>query len=181
MERTLDDLPGHWGYAAALLPDATLTRPAPGLYLGAITGFVGACSCARPLAFEGAELEYDTWYAEHYHPPTVAGEQQSLRDWEHRHAGPLLATPTDRPPTTGPGTGGALFAELDDLLAELDELTRTHPVETLARLRRLELDVDALLTRAVRSARAGELSWAQIGRHLGITRQSAHQRFTKPA
>jgi len=47
----------------------------------------------------------------------------------------------------------------------------------LPALRRVELQADQLLSVAVREARAGGNSWATIGAALGMTKQSAQQRF----
>ena len=38
-------------------------------------------------------------------------------------------------------------------------------------------EVDALLVEAVARCRADGYSWAEIGKRLGVTRQTAHERF----
>jgi hypothetical protein len=45
----------------------------------------------------------------------------------------------------------------------------------------LQDEQEWLLVRAVRLARAEGLNWAQIGRLLGVTRQSARERFERLA
>ena len=55
----------------------------------------------------------------------------------------------------------------------------SNPRRALAAVRALADETDWLLVRAVRLARAEGYNWAQIGRLLGVSRQSAKQRFER--
>ena len=49
--------------------------------------------------------------------------------------------------------------------------------EDLVELLALQVEVDVAIRRAVAGLRAQEVSWAQIARAAGTTRQAAHQRW----
>ncbi len=68
------------------------------------------------------------------------------------------------------------------MTAQARELVRDYVetsagVETLRELAFTRRTVDQLTRIAVADARAGGLSWQEIGDALGITRQAAHERF----
>lgn len=82
MGTILGGLSDHEGYAARRLPDGTLT----GTWTAAtreFTAYVAACSCSTGSG-------YTDWYGSTDHPPTDAGEQAALAEWERVHAWPLL-------------------------------------------------------------------------------------------
>lgn len=67
----------------------------------------------------------------------------------------------------------ASLTVLDALLTPLDTLTRAGCLDDLAdHLRRV------LVPEVVTVARSEGCSWDQVGAALGISKQSAHQRFT---
>lgn len=75
MGTTYDDLEDHEGYAMRRLPDGTVTgswTPESGEF----TSYVAACSCD----WRGAN-----------HPPSEAGHEEALDEWDRDHAQPLLA------------------------------------------------------------------------------------------
>ena len=53
-----------------------------------------------------------------------------------------------------------------------------RPIEGIQVARGVESDLDKLLREQVRQARDDGCSWADIGRALGTTRQSAWERFS---
>ena len=57
----------------------------------------------------------------------------------------------------------------------------SNPRLALASVKALENELDWLLVRAVRLARAEGYDWARIGRLLGMSRQSARERFDRLA
>lgn len=50
-------------------------------------------------------------------------------------------------------------------------------IEALAGLAEIQRDVDAAVRLAVANLHAGDYSWTDIGRVLGVSRQAARQRF----
>ena len=50
-------------------------------------------------------------------------------------------------------------------------------IEALAHLWRLQGELDEAIETAVEGLRAEGWSWAEIGRRLGMTKQSAHERW----
>lgn len=70
-----EDLEDHEGYAMRRLPDGTMTASwTP--RTAEFTSYVAACSCL----WRGAD-----------HPPTEAGHEEAIDEWDHDHAQPLLA------------------------------------------------------------------------------------------
>lgn len=59
----------------------------------------------------------------------------------------------------------------------LEELRPDDPAELVARIRSLHLELDDLTVTAVEAQRQHGMSWSQIGRQLGMTKQAAQQRF----
>ena len=51
-------------------------------------------------------------------------------------------------------------------------------METIRALRRVSGEVETALQEAVRKARRAGYSWTEIGEALGMTKQSAWERFT---
>ena len=54
---------------------------------------------------------------------------------------------------------------------------KVDPLREIARLRRLEVETEDLLLKAVRLARRQGLSWYKIAPALGISRQGAEKRY----
>ncbi len=111
-----------------------------------------ACSCG--------------WLAEADHPADEYGRMSAEVDWS-RHLVPMLAA---APP-------GWLLNRSDGLRDNVDELSVTWPLQALGVLAEVERWQRPLLEKAVTNARAMGSSWSEIGNALGVTRQSAHQRF----
>jgi hypothetical protein len=111
MGMVIEGLWDHEGYAARRLPDGTLT----GTWTQAtreFTAFVAACGCG--------------WRGDIEHPPTEAGEDLAVDEWDSEHAVPLLARQATRH-----------RAELARVLAWLgDQAGRLEDPATLDRLRR---------------------------------------------
>ncbi len=72
-----------------------------------------------------------------------------------------------------------MLARSDSLRAAIAELTTRSPLQSLGVLADVERWQRVLLEEAVAAARAGGASWVEIGQALGITKQSAHERFSK--
>ncbi|MFE3560695.1 hypothetical protein ACFXKW_38480 [Streptomyces sp. NPDC059193] len=76
---------------------------------------------------------------------------------------------------------GLVPLDVENMLAALQEriadLAQTQPVTALRAVARLQDAVPASAIDTVRGARAAMVSWEAIGRALGCTRQSAHERF----
>ncbi len=75
MGTIIEDLYDHEGYGARRLPDGTLT----GVWSAETARFhayVASCGCG----WHGGE-----------HPPTEAGYEAAVDEWEYKHARPLLA------------------------------------------------------------------------------------------
>jgi hypothetical protein len=71
----IEDLWDHEGYAARRLPNGTLTGTWT-TATDAFTAYVPACGCG--------------WYGDRTYPPTEAGEELALEQWDTEHATPLL-------------------------------------------------------------------------------------------
>jgi hypothetical protein len=77
----IEGLWDHEGYAARRLPDGNLT----GTWTAAtreFTAHVAACGCG--------------WRGAGEHPPTEAGEDLAVEEWDAEHAAPLLARQAER-------------------------------------------------------------------------------------
>jgi hypothetical protein len=79
-------------------------------------------------------------------------------------------------PLTPPTIAGPQAAQARELLRDFIE--SNEGLETLTELAFTARVVEDLTRLAVADARAGGASWADVGQALGITRQSAHERFT---
>lgn len=64
-------------------------------------------------------------------------------------------------------------------LAADDQEGENWELPELAELVALRNEADAALVAGVQAMRRHGMSWADIGRELGITRQAAHERFGK--
>lgn len=63
------------------------------------------------------------------------------------------------------------------ILAAHGRRIATGDIEGLADLAALSAEVDAAMHTAIAGLRTSGYSWAEIGARLGMTKQSAHQRF----
>jgi ATP-dependent Clp protease ATP-binding subunit ClpX len=72
------------------------------------------------------------------------------------------------------GAGGDVSALTDDL----DALSVADLIDLLVRIHRSHAGVDRTVQRVVDTLREREVSWARIGEALGMTRQSAWERFS---
>jgi hypothetical protein len=165
----LPGLDGHEGYAAQRQPDGTLTGPGGTAETAGFTAYVAACACSssryRPGAGYSQGRYYTGWYGGTTHPPTEAGHEAALEEWERVHARPLQADAL---------TDAGSLRSFEEILGS--SLTQ-HPLATLALLRRLDQVVDERTRDAVAAARIHGASWQDIGAALGMTRQAAHGRF----
>jgi hypothetical protein len=76
MGALLDDLDDHEGFGARRLPDGTLTDSWT-QETASFAAYVAACDCG--------------WRGDEDRPPTEAGYEIALDDWERDHARPQLA------------------------------------------------------------------------------------------
>ncbi|MEU9508778.1 hypothetical protein AB0D32_21165 [Micromonospora sp. NPDC048170] len=146
----LDDLPGHAGAVAVRLPDGSLTVTAD-RPAGAV-GIRAQCSCG--------------WCGPCDHPPNDTGHMSATSDWI-AHMKPLWAA---APPAW-------LVARSEALRDSLAELAADWPLQALGVLAHVERWHQGVTAQAVAEARAAGRSWAEVGAALGITKQSAHERF----
>ena len=58
-------------------------------------------------------------------------------------------------------------------------LADTEPLRRIAALAEQRDDVHAALVEAVRSARAADRSWSEIGAMLGVSKQAAQRKYSK--
>ncbi len=82
MGTLLDGLYDHEGYGAQRLADGTYSPHWVGD--GEFVAYVASCECSL------SEYRHTTWRGGEY-PPTEAGEEAALAEWQRMHAGPLLA------------------------------------------------------------------------------------------
>ncbi|MGI5215873.1 hypothetical protein [Plantactinospora sp. CA-290183] len=157
----LDDLPGHSGSTAERLSDGSLAdvdaEPSRGEGDGAgprpsAVGVLARCSCG--------------WTGPTEHRPDEMGRLSATSDWV-AHMRPLWEA---APPAW-------LLNRSESLRETVIELTGTWPLQALGVLAHLERWQRTATEDAVARARQAGSSWADIGAVLGITRQSAHERF----
>ncbi|WP_432976251.1 hypothetical protein [Dactylosporangium sp. CA-233914] len=162
MHIALDDLPGHSGSTVERLPDGSLAEVDADLSRGegdrsgrrpSPVGVFARCSCG--------------WTSPTEHRPDEVGRMSAISDWI-AHMRPLWAA---APP-------GWLLNRSDSLRESVTELAGTWPLQALGVLAHLESWQRTATEEAVARARDAGSSWADIGAVLGITRQSAHERFT---
>jgi hypothetical protein len=80
--------------------------------------------------------------------------------------------------TESAGVSRSSFGTLVDLL-DAEPRFPSSAAATFGQLAAVKRDLAALELLTVRQARAAGLTWRQIGDLLGVTMQSAHQRFSK--
>lgn len=97
-------------------------------------------------------------------PETAAASVKA--DWEEHLA---AATEAMYPVDVADG--------LDDVFGRLHALARQHPLAVLAALRELEMRTEPLRVIAVARARHGKESWQKVADALGVTRQSAWEKY----
>jgi ClpX C4-type zinc finger len=71
--------------------------------------------------------------------------------------------------------------DVPNLTDELDGLSVGELIDLLVRIDRSHEGVDRTVQRVVETLREREVSWARIGEALGMTRQSAWERFSGEA
>jgi len=150
MHIALDDLPGHSGSTVDRLPDGSLTESDRSS--GEAAAVLARCSCG--------------WTGPTEHRPDEVGRMSATSDWI-AHMRPLWAA---APPAW-------LLNRSDSLRDGVIELAGTWPLQALGVIADLERWQRAATAEAVARARDAGSSWADIGAVLGITRQSAHERF----
>jgi hypothetical protein len=146
-----DDLPDHAGAVGLRLPDGSLSTAA--VESADATAYRATCSCG--------------WAGASDHPPTDTGRMTATSEWV-AHMKPFWAA---APP-------GWLLNRSDVLRDGLAELANTWPLQALGVLAEVERWHRSLIEQAVAAARGAGSSWADIGAALGITKQSAHERFS---
>jgi hypothetical protein len=143
-------LPGHEGGAAGRLPDGSLAS-GPDLPAAPVA-YRAACSCG--------------WQGAADHQADEFGTMSATSEWI-QHMKPLWAT---APPEW-------LMARSQSLREAVADLTQSWPLQALSVLRDVDQWHRSLTERAVAAARTTGSSWAEIATVLGVTRQSAHERF----
>ncbi|MFG1927866.1 hypothetical protein [Cryptosporangium sp. NPDC048952] len=124
-------------------------------HTGSLVGFRAVCSCG--------------WTGPTEYPDGETAEWGSAADWG-AHIGRIAAvTPPDW-----------LLNRSDGLRDNLTDLAQEQPLQALGVLAAIEQWQRPLLQQAVDAARANGSSWAEIGTALGVTKQSAHERFSAP-
>jgi ATP-dependent Clp protease ATP-binding subunit ClpX len=68
--------------------------------------------------------------------------------------------------------------DVPNITDELDELPVGDLIELLVRIHRAHEGVDRTVQQVVDTLRERQVSWARIGEALGMTRQSAWERFS---
>lgn len=161
MHIALDDLPGHSGSTIERQPDGSLADADLGGAAGddagrrsSAVGVLARCSCG--------------WTGPTEHRPDEAGRMSAISDWVV-HMRPLWAA---APP-------GWLLNRSDSLRESIIELAGTWPLQALGVIAHLERWQRTATEQAVAQARDAGSSWSDIGAVLGITRQSAHERFAQ--
>ncbi|MFC4062873.1 hypothetical protein ACFOWE_31665 [Planomonospora corallina] len=142
------DIPGHEGFAAPVRPTG---EPAPSAET--FIGYQAACSCQ--------------WTDRRRFPATPEGAEEAEHQWWSRHAAPLIAA---APPSE-------LVVKSNLLCERIVKLAAERPLAALTLLSQVESWQRTLLEQAVAKARETGSSWAQIGEAMGISKQSAHERF----
>ncbi|MEE6257719.1 hypothetical protein [Plantactinospora sonchi] len=145
---------GHADLIAFRLPDGTLSTAAAAP--AGTVGYRARCSCG--------------WVGTGDYPAAEEGRWMATHEWSG-HVKPILAA---TPP-------GWLLNRADSLRDNVAELATTWPLQALGILAEVERWQRPLTERAVLAAREAGLSWAEIGKALGISRQSAHERFRNVA
>ncbi|WP_018584628.1 hypothetical protein [Salinispora arenicola] len=143
-------VPGHAELVGFRLPDGALSMNAAAP--ADAVGYRAGCSCG--------------WVGTRDYPAADQGRWMATSEWGG-HIRPLLAA---TPPSW-------LLNRSDVLRDNVAELATTWPLQALGILAQVERWQRPLIERAVAQARETGLSWTEIGNALGISRQSAHERF----
>ncbi|MFG1945563.1 hypothetical protein [Nonomuraea sp. NPDC048826] len=152
MTFTCADVPGHEGFAAPVLPTGELASSASA-FTKTFVGYQAACSCG--------------WADRRRFTASPEGIKEAEYRWWSRHIASLLAA---APP-------GELVIKSNLLRERIAALVAERPLAALTLLSQMESWQRALLNEAVAGAREADVSWAQIGEAMGISKQSAHERF----
>jgi hypothetical protein len=152
MTFTCPDIPDHEGFAAPVLPSGELA-PSASAFTKTFVGYRAACSCG--------------WTDRRRFPATPEGARETEYQWWSRHAAPLIAAAPPR----------ELVTKSNLLCEQIVKLVAERPLAALALLSQVESWQRTLLDQAVAGAREADASWAQIGEAMGISKQSAHERF----
>ena len=147
---TVDGFPGHEVRIGLRLPDGSLAETSDDPVRP--VGYRAMCSCG--------------WTGEEDHPPGEEGSWLVSSEWG-QHMRPIWAT---SPPSW-------LLNRAEGLRDDLTELSGAWPLQALGVLAEIDRWQRPLLDQAVIAARAAGSSWSEIGKALGVTRQSAHERF----
>ena len=83
--------------------------------------------------------------------------------------------------TTRAARAKALEKWADEVDAEELVVADTAALRAIAELAQRRGELDAALVEAVRSARAAERSWSEIGAMLGVSKQAAQRKYAKVA
>ncbi|GGM55995.1 hypothetical protein ACFFX1_07900 [Dactylosporangium sucinum] len=132
------------------LPDGTLSTDAT--EPAGTVAYRARCTCG--------------WVGGSDYPAADEGRWMVSSEWG-AHMRPIwAATPPDW-----------LLSRSDSLRDNVAELATTWPLQALGILAEVERWQRPLIDQAVAAARKAGLSWAEIGNALGISRQTAHERF----
>lgn len=123
MGAVIDDLYDHEGFSARRLPDGTLTDSWTQA-TAKFDAYVAGCDCG--------------WRGEEERPPSDAGYEIALDDWERDHARPLLAR-------TVPGR---VTRMIGDLKAEIGVLAKERPAAAQQALSEVRAWTDAMMALA---------------------------------
>jgi len=102
--------------------------------------------------------------------------------------GQPVSTPNVRPSLIPPDLeGSGRYVENTEYAGFVQRIIRAHGrrvaegnIDGLADLAALRAEVERALHTAVTGLRAGGYSWAEIGRQLGMAKQSAYERWGSP-
>ncbi|MFD7510000.1 hypothetical protein ACFV5N_11755 [Streptomyces sp. NPDC059853] len=121
------------------------------------TGLLAGCECG--------------WRSKAPHPITwddrEATELRPLAVWDGLHAQPLLGRDLPLP----------LADAMLTVYQQLGKVAKARPLVALRVVRELEAIAGTAAHQATVQARSRGVTWFEIGRELGITRQAAHQRL----
>jgi hypothetical protein len=70
-------------------------------------------------------------------------------------------------------------AKWNAVLVAVADVRRADPIAALRVLRGIEIDRDMEMERSVKAARVAGRSWAEIGEAVGVSKQTAHNRFAR--
>jgi hypothetical protein len=156
MTLKMPDIPDHEGFAAPVLPTGELA-PSASAFTKTFVGYQATCSCG--------------WTDRRRFPATPEGAKEAEYRWWSRHTPGLLAA---APPSW-------LVIKSNLLCEQIVHLAADRPLAALTLLSQVESWQRTLLDQAVAAARENGASWAEVGEAMGISKQSAHERFRTPA